>query len=163
MEVIVFVGLQGAGKSTFYQRYFAETYAHISKDNFPNARDRNAHQQKLLRENLTRHQSVVIDNTNTRVQDRAPLIEIAHSFGAKVLCYYFVSSVRESLVRNRARAGKARVADVAIFVAAKRLEEPTYAEGFDKIFHAKIEGEGFKITEIEQSGDGQTSPRARGG
>ena len=148
MEVIVFVGLQGAGKSTFYHRYFADTHAHISKDNFAHARDRNAHQQKLLRDYLSRHQSIVIDNTNTRVQDRLPLIEIAHSFGAKVLCYYFVSSVRESLVRNRARTGKARVKDVAIFVAAKRLEEPTYAEGFDKIFHAKIEGEGFQVTEL---------------
>ena len=76
------------------------------------------------------------------------MIEIAHSFGAKVLCYYFVSSVRESLVRNRARTGKARVKDVAIFVAAKRLEEPTYAEGFDKIFLAKIEGEGFQVAEL---------------
>src|SRR5436853_453942 len=32
MELIVFIGLQGSGKSTFYHTYFAATHDHISKD-----------------------------------------------------------------------------------------------------------------------------------
>ena len=33
MELVLFVGLQGAGKTSFYRRAFAETHAHVSRDN----------------------------------------------------------------------------------------------------------------------------------
>jgi predicted kinase len=32
MEVIILIGLQGAGKSTFHQRRFAATHAYVSRD-----------------------------------------------------------------------------------------------------------------------------------
>ena len=36
--------------------------------------------------------------------------------------------------------GRQRVPDLAIYVAAKRLEVPTYAEGFDYLYRVRIVG-----------------------
>jgi len=38
------------------------------------------------------------------------------------------------------RASRRRVPEVAVYVAAKRLEEPSDAEGFDSLNHVRIVG-----------------------
>jgi hypothetical protein len=43
LELVVFVGLQAAGKTTCYRCCFAGTHEHISKDTWPNARHRLRH------------------------------------------------------------------------------------------------------------------------
>ena len=48
MELIVFVGLQASGKSTFFRERFAGTYQHVSKDLFPHNRNKNRRQEQLL-------------------------------------------------------------------------------------------------------------------
>jgi hypothetical protein len=40
--------------------------------------------------------------------------------------------------RNRARTGKERVPDVAIFTSFKRLETPRMEEGFDRLFKVTL-------------------------
>ena len=130
-ELVVFVGLQASGKSTFFRERFAATHEHVSKDLFRNNRNRNRRQAQLLREALGAGRSVVVDNTNPAVEDREPLIEIGREFGAGIFGYYFESGVRECLARNANREGKARVPDVAIFATAARLVPPSLAEGFD--------------------------------
>ncbi len=47
MELIVLVGLQGSGKTTFYRERFAATHEHVSKDNFRN-NSRPARRQRHL-------------------------------------------------------------------------------------------------------------------
>ena len=105
MDVIIFIGLQSAGKSTFYQKYFATTHVYISKDQLTRSKTMNkdAKQSQLLAKALQAERSVAIDNTNPTVQDRAQLIRIAHSYSATVIGYYFDASVRECLVRNKER------------------------------------------------------------
>jgi predicted kinase len=136
MDVIIFIGLQGAGKSTFYQKYFATTHVYISKDQLTRSKTMNkdAKQSQLLAEVLQAEHSVVIDNTNPTSQDRTQLIRIAHSYNATVIGYYFDASVRECLVRNRERSGKAQVPDKAIYITAARMVLPNYEEGFDMLF-----------------------------
>ena len=136
MDTIIFIGLQGAGKSTFYQKYFATTHVYISKDQLTRNKTMNkdAQQNKLLAETLQAAQSVVIDNTNPTVQDREQLIRIAHSYNASVIGYYFDASVRECIARNKERSGKAQVPDKAIYITAARIVLPTYEEGFDMLF-----------------------------
>ena len=136
------MGLQGAGKTTFYRAHFASTHEHISKDLFPNIRYRGRRQAQLIEAALSEGRSVVVDNTNATVEDRASLIALGRAHSAEIVGYYFVSSVGESLRRNRDRTGKQRVPDVAIFATAKRLAPPTYAEGFDRLYEARAEGEG---------------------
>ncbi len=139
---VIFIGLQASGKTAFYRHRFASTHEHVSKDNFPNARDRNARQLALLDRALADGRSVVIDNTNPTPADRQPLVALAHARGARAIAYYFDSSLRASLGRNRGREGKARVPDVAILATAKRLVPPSASEGFDEIHTVRLADDG---------------------
>jgi hypothetical protein len=53
--------------------------------------------------------------------------------------------VKAALARNRGREGRARVPDVAIFVASKRLQAPTRAEGFDALYRVRADEGGFEV------------------
>ncbi len=142
MELVVFVGLQGSGKSTFYRQRFASSHVHVSKDNFPSARSRDRRQMALLREALELGHSVVVDNTNPTAEERARLISLGRATGSRIVGYYFESRIGDALERNRSREGKARVPDVAIFATAKKLERPSYAEGFDELFQVCLDPSG---------------------
>ena len=132
-ELIIFVGLQASGKSTYYHSHFAATHVHVSKDLMKNARNRDATQAKMIEEALARGQSVVVDNTNPTPVVRVPLVAIGRRHGARVVAYYFETTVKDAVVRNRQREGKARVPDVALFVTAKKMVPPGFAEGFDEV------------------------------
>ncbi len=138
-------GLPGSGKTSFYRAQFAETHVHVSKDLMPNARNRNARQLALVTAALAAGRSVVVDNINPRPEDRAPLLAAARAQGARALAYVLETPVREALARNRSREGRARVPDVAIFIAAKCLRAPTTEEGFDDVFRVRAAGGSFEV------------------
>ena len=66
------------------------------------------------------------------------MIALARKHGAEVVGYFFVTEAGDALRRNRGREGRERVPDVAIFTARKRLEPPTLAEGFDRLFSVRM-------------------------
>ena len=138
VECVVLVGLPASGKTTFYQRRFAATHHHVSKDLWPNARNTDARQAMQLRHALASGISVVVDNTNPSVADRAAIIAIAREYGARVIGFYFDATTRECVARNRRREGAHRVPDVAIFTKAKRMVVPSVAEGFDELQRVSI-------------------------
>ena len=140
MEMIILIGLQGAGKSTFYRTFFTQTHELISKDLLRTSKTRNKalRQTERIEAAFSAGQSVVIDNTNVTVEERATLIQLGHSHAAKVLGYYFDSTVKQCLERNREREGKQRVPDKVIYITAARLVLPTYAEGFDQLYSVTI-------------------------
>src|SRR5579863_3022542 len=114
MELIIFIGLQASGKSTFYQIHCSETYEpyeHISMDLLKNNKNPRKRQLVLLEAALQAQKSVVIDNTNPTIEDRQPLIQLGRQYGAKITGYYFESDVRQCIKRNKQREGKARVPD----------------------------------------------------
>ena len=139
MEMIILIGLQGAGKSTFYRAYFAETHELISKDLLRTSKNRNKNlrQTERIEEAFREHHSVVIDNTNVTVAERAALIQLGHAHHAQVIGYYFEAEVKQCLERNREREGKKQVPDKVIYITAARLIRPTYAEGFDKLYYVE--------------------------
>lgn len=137
-ECVILIGLPAAGKSTFYRERFASTHDHISKDLLRNNRRPGRRQLQLLRESLTGGRSIVVDNTNASAAVRAPLIQAARAHRAKVIGYYFPTEAGTALRRNRAREGRERVPDVAIFAIRKRLEPPSRDEGFDELFEVKL-------------------------
>jgi predicted kinase len=143
MELIVLIGIPGAGKSTFFRERFAHTHLHVSKDLMRNARNKDARQAAMIREALAHGKSVVVDNTNPRRMDRAAAIEIAHEFGARVIGYFFDVPLEDCVRRNAHRRGRAHVPNVAIYVAAKRLEAPAYDEGFDRLYRVTLRGSEF--------------------
>lgn len=138
-ELVIFVGLPGSGKSTYYLAHFAQTHAHVSKDLMPNARRRDDRQSLQIEKALEEGRPVVVDNTNATRDVRAPLIAIGKRHGASIIAYYFECSVRLAIVRNDERQGKERVPKVAIFTTQKKLQPPEADEGFDvvRVIHAE--------------------------
>jgi predicted kinase len=132
-EMIIFVGLQAAGKTTYYHEHFAATHVHVSKDLMLDTRNRETKQMQQIDEALGAGRSVVVDNTNPTRDARAPLIAAARRHGARVIGVWFDPHIPTSLVRNRQREGRARVPDVAIFVTKKKLVAPSTDEGFDEV------------------------------
>src|SRR5262249_35638619 len=108
-ELVLLVGLQAAGKRSFYRGHFAGTHDLVSKDCFPNNRKPARRQRQLVEAALGAGRSVVVDNTNPTREERAELITLASSLGARIVGYYFESCLADCLERNRQRPGKARV------------------------------------------------------
>ena len=135
MELVILIGLQASGKSTFFRTYFANTHEHISKDLMGNNKNRNRRQAQLLSAALEAGRSVVVDNTNPTVEERAVLIQQGQSYGAEIIGYYFESNLKDCLKRNQSRTGKAKVPDIGIYATIKKLAPPSYTEGFHRLFH----------------------------
>ena len=147
MECVILVGLPGSGKSTFYRERFAGTHELVSKDAMRHNRKPQRRQEQLIEAALSAGRSVVVDNTNPRVADRAPMIAAARRHGAQVAGYVFTTEAADALRRNRARTGRERVPDVAIFATRKRLELPTFGEGFDRLYTVSVleETQSFEV------------------
>ncbi len=134
LKAILFMGLQASGKSTFYHRFMSE-YVHINLDSL---HTRNK-ERILLTSCLEEQRSFVVDNTNPLAEDRARYIKAAREYGYEVEGYFFQSILSVCLERNRSRTGKARVPDIALAGTSKRLEMPSVAEGFDRLWFVRME------------------------
>ncbi|WP_426754440.1 AAA family ATPase [Myxococcus sp. Y35] len=146
MDLVLFIGLQGSGKSSLYRQRFAATHAHVSKDLWPNAVRKEARQQRYLREALAAGRSVVVDNTNPSADVRAPLIALGREYRARIIGYYFASNLEDCLARNASRAGRARVPEVALRATVKQLQRPSWEEGFDALFYVTLAADGgFRV------------------
>ncbi len=148
LELIMFIGLQASGKSSFFHRHFSASYTHVSKDLLRNNGRPARRQQQLIEEALQARLSVVVDNTNVTLESRAEVIHVGRLYNATVIGYYFEPQVSQCLERNRQRTGKARVPDVAIFATLKKLVRPSYQEGFDRLFYVRIADDGaFEVSD----------------
>ena len=139
MEIIILMGLQASGKSTFYRTQFADTHEHVSKDLLNRSKNQNKKQAERIERAFQEQRSVVVDNTNVTGQDRLPLIDIGRRYNATIIGYYFQPDVSSSRTRNMQRAGKAQVPEKAIYITAHKFEPPSYAEGFDTLYYVGIE------------------------
>ena len=144
MELVLFIGIPGSGKSTFYAQRFLNTHVRVNRDMLKTE----TRERILVEACLRAKQPVVIDNTNVTREKRAAYIDLAKKAKFRVIGYFFDCGVDEALKRNEQRAGKARVPNVAIFSMAKKLEPPTRDEGFDDLFRVKND---FTIEPIASS------------
>ena len=142
MEAVIFVGLQGSGKSSFFKERLFHSHVRISLDLL---KTRNREWQ-LFQVCLQTQQRLVIDNTNPTREERAKYISAALEANYRIVGFYFQSKAEDCLKRNSERSGIERVPDVAIFSTAKKLEVPTRDEGFDQLFYVRL-GEGRIIVE----------------
>jgi len=152
MEMIVFIGLQASGKSTFYRQRFGDTHTLVSKDLLRNNKNPGRRQRQLIEAALRAGRPVVVDNTNPTPAQRAELVGLGHGHGATVTGYWFDPDVSGSLERNRRRNGAARVPDVAIFATIRKLVPPSYAEGFDRLFRVRTGDGVFDVSDWVEDG-----------
>ncbi len=130
LEVVILIGLPGAGKSTFRGQRFVETHAVVSKDLIRDHRRPERRQQQLVMAALASGMSVVVDDTHSSIQERAGVIATARACGARVVGYFFESPLHDCAARNQRRQARTRAPDVGLLAAARRLVAPTKAEGF---------------------------------
>jgi predicted kinase len=129
MEAVILIGIQGAGKTTFYRQRFFDTHLRLSLD-ILRTRPR---QRALISACIAAGQRFVVDNTNVLREERADIIRLAKDGHFKVIGYFFEPQVEESLARNAQRGGKASVPAKGVLGTLKRLERPSPDEGFDQL------------------------------
>ena len=143
MQVVIFMGLPGSGKSSFYKERFFSTHVRISLD-LMKTRHRERRFMELC---LATDQRFVIDNTNPARLDRSKYIEAAKARRCSIIGYYFQSKIEDCLRRNASRLEAERVPEVAIFSAAKKFERPSLSEGFEQLFYVRLEDGRFVVEE----------------
>jgi predicted kinase len=158
-ELVILMGLPGAGKTTFFRERLAATHAHVSRDELPRGKRAEDLQRQALERALVAGQSAVVDNTHVGVEQRVPLIQQARTHGARVVGYFFDSTARDCITRNAGREGRARVAVPGILALAKRLVRPHAAEGFDELYvvHTLPE-QGFDVERMPLDEDAASAP-----
>jgi predicted kinase len=147
MEAVIFIGIQGAGKSTFYKQFFVDTHIRINLDML-----KTRHREKLLLEAcLEAKQPFVVDKMNASIADRAHYIQAAKAHYFRVVGYYFRSNFEECLERNNQRTGKAVVPEKGLRGFQSRFQMPSYSEDFDVLFHVRIgENREFIVTQWKE-------------
>lgn len=154
MEAVLFIGIQGAGKSTFYRERFFDTHVRINLDML-----KTRYREKvLLSACLLAKQPFVVDNTNTLAKERALYIEPARENAFRVHAYFFDPDVRGSIARNARRTGKSVIPVKGVLGTYKRLEPPRREEGIDRIYRVRLNPEGgWIVEEAPEEDDGTPS------
>ena len=143
MEAVIFVGVQGSGKTSFYRERFFESHVRISLDML-RTRQR---EQLLLVACLQGRQAFVIDNTNPLPSDRARYIAPARAAGFRVVVYFFETSLRDAIRRNNERGGNKKVPVAGVAATFHKLQVPTQEENIDAVYVVKISHENrFVVT-----------------
>lgn len=145
-KIFLLIGIQASGKTTFAHQHLANcTYVSLDQLHTRNK------EQIALEKALKTGTSCVVDNTNPTREERKKYLNLAKANGYKTVGIYFRSAIAECTERNAKRTGKKQVPLKAILATAKRLEQPTYSEGFDKLYYVKIEDDDFAINKWDET------------
>ncbi len=135
MEAIIFIGVQGSGKSSFYLERFFRTHVRINLDML-----RTRHRERLLLGACIEGKAqFVIDNTNPTVSERAVYIEAARAAGFRIIGYYFRSVITDAIRRNNERAANERVPVKGVLGTHRCLQLPKLTEGFDTLYYVSLD------------------------
>ena len=145
--MILMMGLQGSGKSTFCREILGNTYVYVNLDTL-----KTRHREKLLiQECMEQGKSFIVDNTNPTKEDRLRYIPIAKAAGYRVIGYFMESKLKDCIARNEQRHGAARIPSMAIAATSNRLQMPSYDEGFDELYFVKNDGQTMTVEKWRKS------------
>lgn len=140
MEVVILIGIQASGKSTFCKTHFADTHIRINLDML-----KTRHREKILvNACIEGKQSFVVDNTNPVVNDRKRYFDYLKDSKFLIKGYYFSSKIEEALKRNALR--EIPISEIAIRSCYSKLELPNYSEGFDELYYVELIDNSFNIS-----------------
>lgn len=139
MDLVIFIGIPGCGKSTFYQQTFFHSHVRVNLDML---RTRNR-ERLLLEFCFQTRQPLVVDNTNVMIDDRRAYLLLGKQHGFTIRGFYFQSSLKDCLARNAQRTGKERISDKGIMGKHRQLQLPTLTEGFDELFYVQLQQNQF--------------------
>jgi predicted kinase len=145
MQLILFIGIPGCGKSTFYKERFFNTHMRISMD-LLNTRNK---EQRFMDLAFSLQKRMVIDNTNVLKDERSRYIAQARTNRYEVIGYYFESILSECLARNENRTGRDKIGRVGAIAKFTQLQPTSFDEGFDELYFVRIEESQFIVKTIE--------------
>src|SRR3954462_1851234 len=141
VEAVILIGIQGSGKSTFFQQRFASTHVRINLDSL-----KTRHQELLLLNTcIAERKDFVVDNTNPTVEQRKRYVSPARAAGYGITGYFFDVPINECIERNKTREGKAKIAIPALYGTRKKMQPPSFEEGFDALFVVSFTENGFDV------------------
>ncbi|CAL5867677.1 uncharacterized protein PFLUO_LOCUS1896 [Penicillium psychrofluorescens] len=147
LELVIFCGSPGAGKSTFYWNHMEPLgYERVNQDKL-GTRPKCL---KVAREHLEAKKSVAVDNTNADVETRAYWTSLAKELKVPIRCVQFISSPELCRHNNAVRAAnkelnpesRTSVPGIAFGSFASRFKEPTLDEGFEDIIPVRFQFQG---------------------
>lgn len=115
-QLVIFVGMPGSGKSSYYHQYLSATHRHINQDQLK-TKDKVL---KKLTEVMAKGESVVVDNTSPSQSTREIYYQLAEKYSYKVIIIYFIS---DGYGWNKLRSHP--VPDIAYHGYFKKLNPPT--------------------------------------
>jgi len=136
--MVLFIGIQAAGKSTFYLERFFRSHVRINGDMLKTRR----REGLLIRACLEGKTPFVVDKMNLQRADRAGYIGQGKAAGFKVSGYFFQSELAPALMRNARRDAPERVPEAALRSASSALQLPSKNEGFDQLVFVSMNGQG---------------------
>lgn len=145
--LVILMGIQGSGKSTFYRKHLADRYVRVNLDTL-----KTRHQEKLLiAECVQKGISFAVDNTNPTKADRQRYIPLAQQEGYRIVGYFMESKLQPCIMRNNLRTGAAKIPAAAIAATSNKLQLPSFDEGFDELYFVKNDGETMHIEQWRES------------
>ncbi|KXJ96665.1 polynucleotide kinase 3 phosphatase-domain-containing protein [Microdochium bolleyi] len=149
-DIVLFCGMPGAGKSTFFWRYLEPLgYQRINQDTLKT-------RQKCFKaaaEHLVAGRSVAIDNTNADPDGRKEWVDLARSRGVPIRCVWFKTPFalceHNAVVRALNGAslnpeGRASLPSMAFHGFNSRFSRPTTIEGYEDIIEMEFKFRGSK-------------------
>jgi aryl-alcohol dehydrogenase-like predicted oxidoreductase len=149
-EIVLIMGLPGAGKSTVAREYVDRGFARLNRDESGGSlRGLLPHLEPLVAEGRTR---IVLDNTYMSRASRARVVQAAQALGLPVRCVWLETSIEDAQVNAVTRIianhghllgpdemKRAVKSDISAFAPTvqfrhqRELEPPDPAEGFSRI------------------------------
>ena len=138
MQAVIFCGIQGSGKTTFYGERLLKTHLRIGMD-LMRTRHR---ERRFLDTCLETGLRFVVDNTNPTISDRRPYLDAARAARFELIAYFFDASPSDALARNAQRTGRELIPAAGVIGTYKRMQPPGEAEGYDAMYVVRVAGDG---------------------
>ena len=138
MELVLLIGIQATGKSSFCRERFFNTHVRVNLDMLKTRR----REELLVRACLEGKTPFVMDKMNLTREQRAGYIGPARDAGFRVLGYFFESRLADAIHRNAGREGDECIPEGGLRAASQQLALPSLAEGFDRLFFVRMDGRG---------------------